>query len=211
MSRIRFAGVLLLWMTASAAHANTLYPWIEIFPNSVAGLPGSVVGWGFTIQGDPTNWIQITGESLAFETNSSVGTFIPYLLIGGPVDFAIPPLYTWTQSFSAAGQTGVGEFDIDPGAVVGSQDTGDVVNFPGLAGIVINYNVFSGDPSIDPCLHASDGCQLNPTPLILHDQNNNVPNFEVDVAPEPGMGPLIALSGLGLLVAGRIRRRRSML
>jgi hypothetical protein len=181
-----FLGLMLLASAVWAAPTYSLIP----SDGTISGTPGSVIGWGFDIQGDATDWVSIVGASLLNETNP-LGTFNSYIdFYGGPVDFAIPPGTEWTMTFSAGPfpviGTGVGEYAISNTAIIGSQDTGQVV---------IDYDLFDGDP-------LQGGNQLNTTPLELLTANGALPSFTINVvSPEPASwivcaGGLIAIAAL---------------
>ena len=95
---------------------------------AVDGVPGSLVGWGFTIYNESsTDWVSFSGSALVDETNPALGSYMDLLgPQGGPSDFSVAPLATWTQAFSDPDQTGVGEYAIGISAVPGAVDSGSI-------------------------------------------------------------------------------------
>lgn len=107
---------------------------------AVDGVPGSLVGWGFTIYNESsTDWVSFSGSALVDETNPALGSYMDLLgPQGGPSDFSVAPLATWTQVFNDPDQTGVGEYAISMSAVPGAVDSGS---------IQVMWDDFTGDPT----------------------------------------------------------------
>jgi len=103
-------------------------PIIQLDPADgvLTGTPGSTVGWGFTIQSDPLQWISFEGSFLMNETNPGLGAYTDLIgASGGPLDFVLPagaPL--WMQSFSDAAQSGIGAYALSPASLPGDQNLG---------------------------------------------------------------------------------------
>ena len=177
----------LLVMGAWQASATSVGPYIVLDPanGAVAGTPGATVGWGFTIYGDPSQWI--TFDSSLLTESAPVGTYSDFIgQNGGPSDYALGPGATWTQSFSALSQTGIGQYIIDPGTPDASEDTGT---------FVIDYQYMTGDPGLGG---APTGSSLQ---LTLAD-GSTLPPFTIDVnaassTPEPSTAVPLLLLALG--------------
>jgi hypothetical protein len=130
-------------LLATAAQAT---PLLNLDPASgnLTGLPGSTVGWGFTLT-NTTDFLVVTGASFVPVPLSSFGTFTDFistgpLLVLGPA----PESPTITEAFNAATLSGIGAFHIAPTASGTASGT-----------IVINYALFSvspNDPNFDPDL-----------------------------------------------------------
>ena len=157
---------------------------VVLLDGKIAGLPGDFLGWGFTVEADPSLWISFVTSFTIDETNPSVGIYSDFIgNEGGPTNFELAPgAPDWTQSFDAISQTGLGVFSIDPNALMGSRDSGK---------IRVLYDAFAQDPNV------CDGC----TGAL---GQFDVP-FQVTVgAPEPSAW---LLAGLGLAALWRFRRR----
>jgi hypothetical protein len=174
---------------------------IQLSPanGTVTGSPGSVVGWGFTVNWTSTDgdWVVFTGSSLgspdAAESNPAIlalyTDFIGFQ--GGPLDFGLPPGSSpWTESFNSGLSTGVGSYRIASGAAIGAQDTGE---------ITFDFEVYNGDPT-------TSGVQIGD---LAEDYTYYASStaFAVNVAaPEPNSA--VGLAG-ALLIAGFVMRKRS--
>ncbi len=103
-------------------------PIIQLNPADgiLTGTPGSTVGWGFTIQSDPLQWISFEGSFLVNETNPGLGSYTDLIgASGGPLDFVLPAgAAAWTQVFSDAAQTGAGSYALSPASLPGDQNAG---------------------------------------------------------------------------------------
>ena len=103
-------------------------PIIQLDPADgvLTGTPGSTVGWGFTIQSDPLQWISFEGSFLMNETNPGLGVYTDLIgASGGPLDFILPAgAPAWTQIFSDAAQTGAGSYALSPASLAGDQNAG---------------------------------------------------------------------------------------
>jgi hypothetical protein len=109
-------------------------------PPAVDAVPGALAGWGFTIYNESsTDWVSFSGSALVDETNPALGTYTDLLgPQGGPTNYALGPLATWTQPFSDPNQTGVGEYAISISAVPGAVDSGS---------IRVMWDDFTSDPT----------------------------------------------------------------
>ena len=110
-------------------------PIIQLDPADgvLTGTPGSTVGWGFTIQSDPLQWISFEGSFLMNETNPGLGVYTDLIgASGGPLDFVLPAgAPAWTQSFSDAAQTGIGAYALSPASLPGDQNAGSAAGAVG--------------------------------------------------------------------------------
>jgi hypothetical protein len=181
MKRITLA-ILIAAAIAACAQAAIL-PTLTLLPGNgnVAGLPGTVVGWGFTLTfNDPSDWVILTGSE--FTGSPVYGTYVDYLsmatapaYVAGPA----PESSTVQQAWNSSLLLGVGEFDINPTALIDAVIKGN---------IVVHYSVFSMDPK-DP--------NFNPdTSTVVADATLSAP-AQVTVTPEPSS--LLLMLGAVLL------------
>ena len=202
----KLLGAMFLILTAAApGSANIVGPWITLLPDSVNGIPGETVGWGFRIEADPVYWISFTDSEAAGESSflgSGGGTGYSDLLgsLGGPNNGALAPDPTqsdpWVVAFDSLLAQGLGQYVIDAGVPLGAQDTGS---------LIIHYLVFDGDPS-------AGGNQVGGTQQLFLPNDpspgSTAPAFEVDVVPEPGATWLVGVCLLGFGEAFRRRRNK---
>jgi hypothetical protein len=184
-----------------AARADTT---LTLSPNNgaITGAPGTTVGWGFTFTND-SDYAVITGTQFCDSTSSplpaiclplapSLGTYTDFaglqFLVAGPS----PENTTISQAFDQAAGTGIGSFDIDPGA------SGTASGI-----IVLTYDLFSVSPN-DPAF--SFGDEISGGNYLTAAASVTV----APVAPVPEPGSLLLVSG-GLLLAvlqrGRLRAK----
>ena len=191
MKRVTLA-ILIAAAIAAGAQAAIL-PTLALLPGSgnVAGLPGTVVGWGFTLTfNDPSDWVILTGSE--FTGSPVYGTYVDYLSLGtaplyvaGPAPESSTVQHPWDPSLLL----GVGEFDINPTALIDAVIKGN---------IVVHYSVFSMDPN-DP--------NFNPdTSTVVADATVSA-QAQVTVTPEPSSLLLMLSAALLSLVLTRWRHR----
>jgi len=185
--------VALIAALALCAQADTV-PALTLIPASgdVSGVPGSVVGWGFTLMYTaPADWAELTGSE--FTGSTVYGAYVDYLssptnapfYVAGPSPENSTVTALWNPSTTPL--SGLGEFDINPTALPGVTVPGD---------IVVHYSVFSADPNsptFDPF-----------TDTVVPDATLSVP-VSVIVTPEPAA--LFPLSVMLLALVGRRARR----
>jgi hypothetical protein len=179
----------LLFFTLLAAvfcATATAAPIFELIPadGAVAGLPGDVVGWGFTLTND-TDYVVVTSSD--FVPGSPLGTYTdfigPNFIVVGP-----PPESTVvSQVFDPVALTGVGSFAISPSAMFGDTAVGE---------IQLTYDLFSRSPN-DP--------NFNPATDTISVGNLLSQPASVAVVPEPASWLLVGIAGAALAV---LRKRR---
>lgn len=122
---INYRTCLLLLVSTLSASAD---PIVILNPSggAISGAPGDTIGWGFTVQSDPALAVSFLSSFTLFETNPSIGFYTDFISSqGGPVDFTLNAgAPDWIESFDPVQQTGIGSFTIDPGALIGAQDSG---------------------------------------------------------------------------------------
>ena len=169
MKRVTLA--ILIGAAIAAGAQAAILPTLTLLPvnGQVAGLPGTVVGWGFTLTfTDPSDWVILTGSE--FTGSPVYGTYVDYLsLATAPLYVAglAPESSTVQQAWDSSSLLGVGEFDINPTALPDAVIKGN---------IVVHYSVFSMDPK-DP--------SFNPdTSTVVADATLSAA-AQVTVTPEP--------------------------
>ena len=177
-------------------------PVLTLLPSgSIGGLPGQQIGWGFSITND-ADYIEITSAQFCLTPVSfpacaepMQGLFTDFIsqfnsiIVGNPGG-TLPD--TVSQDFDAILLTGVGSFDIAPGAPFYSADFGQ---------IVLTYNVYDADPDgVDGANQLlSDQVLLASAAVFVTDQPVMEP------VPEPS-SVLLAAGGVLALLASRSRR-----
>jgi hypothetical protein len=191
MKRITLA-IVIAAVFAACAQAAAI-PTLTLLPanGQVAGLPGTVVGWGFTLTyTDPSDWVILTGSE--FTGSPVYGTYVDYLsLATAPLYVAgpAPESSTVQQAWVSSSMLGVGEFDINSTALIDAVIQGN---------IVVHYSVFSMDPN-DP--------NFNPdTSTVVADATLSEA-AQITVTPEPP-SLLLMLSGVLLSFALVVWRHR---
>ena len=191
MKRITLA-IVIAAVFAACAQAAAI-PTLTLLPanGQVAGLPGTVVAWGFTLTfTDPSDWVILTGSE--FTGSPVYGTYVDYLsLATAPLYVAgpAPESSTVQQAWVSSSMLGVGEFDINSTALIDAVIKGN---------IVVHYSVFSMDPN-DP--------NFNPdTSTVVADATLSEA-AQITVTPEPS-SLLLMLSGVLLSFALAVRRHR---
>ena len=176
-------------------YAGPLVPAIQTLPSNgdVAGPPGSVVGWGFTLSfSDPSDWVVLNDSN--FTGSTVYGNYVDYLaLLTAPLYVAgpAPESSTVTQPWTSTPALGLGEFDINSTAPPGTPIKGN---------IAVDYSIFSQDPN-DP--------NFDPGSFVTAGTLDA--SVEIDVAPEPGSLLLIGAGILPFGLALRLRRRNQAL
>ncbi len=187
----RLALGLIFAVSLSASPSFTLTP-----SGDISGLPGSTVGWGFTIQND-SGYIEITNSYYCADPfqypvcdPSEVGTYSDFIstdndIIVGPPGATDDPS-TVSQDFDPGLLTGVGSFAIDPGATVGDQGE-----------IVLIYTLTDVDPSDSPT-SITTGLVLSAAASVT---------VTASSVPEPGTVMLMLGALAGLYCLKKERRK----
>jgi len=167
---------------ASAAHADGVVSFSAV-PADISGPPGSTVGWGYSITNGTSDWVETTNVDQGLFQQ---GTFSA--LFDFPV---IAPGATVTENFIFTNGTGIdiglGEFAWDANAPVGFVNSGF---------FVLSYELFSGDPILDPnAIDLGAGANIS-TPYSVTVSSTAI--------PEPG-SLYLALSGIGIVLLFRKR------
>ncbi len=176
-----------IFLTTAALGAAPITLDLDPLGGSIAGAPGSTVGWGFTLTNASTSWISVTSSALTFETNPSLGVYVDFIGLqsGPPPSFAVAPSGFWAETFDSVSQ-GIGSYPISNSAALFAEDSGS---------ILVSFDIFDGDPS-------NGGIQTGSSSVSAP--------FSVDVAPssqvpEPSTLALTAVM-LGLLLAAAVGR-----
>jgi hypothetical protein len=210
MKRFAQIAILAIAVCCAAAHAT---PSFTVTPpgGAVSGSPGNVVGWGFTIINDTNFFLIIDGSAFCgpggdpqftdcTKTYNGLTQFGPAL--GTYTDFianyfsshytVVSPNTSYSQAFNPSLGTGVGEYFINPGAIPGSHDPGNLGQFSNL---FISYVEFLGSPY--------HGGQAASGDIELH------ANVSVTVGSAPVPEPAtMGITGAALLLLGALRLRR---
>jgi PEP-CTERM motif len=170
-------------------------PILALSPPSgaLSGLPGAVLGWGFTISNQDPDYLVVTGANLCTTqvvggvtfcdqfANPSLGAFTDYIaqfnfIIAGPA----PENPIVSQPFDQNLLTGVGSFAIDPGAVPGARFSGE---------ILLTYDLYSRSPNDS---HFDAGADF------ISSGNTLTQAASVTAIPEPTTFLLLAAGLVGL-------------
>jgi hypothetical protein len=120
---------LLCWMLGAVC--LTAAPVVTPYPSSaVVGLPGTIVGWGFQVTPDATEWISFTGSLTLNETNPALGFYLDLIgTQGGPATSGVlppSPEPVWEKEFDLNTFQGLGLFAISLSAPMNAVNSGDI-------------------------------------------------------------------------------------
>jgi hypothetical protein len=167
---------------------------LTLIPTSgeVAGAPGAVVGWGFTLTDLTDDWVVLADSYVGGALNSGVyGSYVDYVstqfYLAGPSPESSMLVVPWVQGAPGTGQ-GTGEFDIF------ATDPPDTL----ITGTInVDYDLFSvdpNDPNFDPDVDFIGSGTFTDTASVL-------------VTPEPGSW-LLLLSAILVPFVLAARRRK---
>jgi hypothetical protein len=187
MTKLLLYSYATLLLAAATAHADS----ISLQPgDSISGMPGSTIGWGFTLAPDPQFAVSIIGSFLIDETDPSIGSYSDIAsYLGGPsLGLLQPGGPAWTEPFvfnpDPSQETGLGSFEINPDAKPGESDSGV---------ILVEYETFDVTPACMGCYVASSVFEV---PF----------NVTVSGVPEPSTFTMV-LSVLGIAMGWRKKRK----
>ncbi len=181
MKRI-FLYTLIAVSFVGGAYATPV-PTITLTPagGTVSGKPGSVVGWGFSLNyAGTSDWVVLVGSE--FTGSTVYGTYVDYLASAFYVAGPAPESSTVSQTFVPASQLGVGEFDIKSTALPGASITGN---------LLIYYDIFSQDPNSP---------NFDPNSFVEESTVNDAVDIQV-AAPEPSTEALLLGGAMILALA----------
>ncbi len=185
--------------TLLPAAAGPLSLTLDPVNGQVSGPAGTNVGWGFTLNGDTTDWLVVTAVHLGGDP-FPVGSFANFTdLLSTWVGSNVPlaPGGTLTQSW--AGGLGLAQF-----AIPGVSSTNDV----GAFNILVDYDLYDSNPFTDPNANYIDPGLLGPRQFSNTAQITVTAPDAGSGAPEPGTWVLF-LTAAPLIVLGRRRTRRA--
>lgn len=189
------ADLAALFFILGAAGSLPAAPAFILTPSpNISGPAGSTIGWGFTLSvpNDGTGYIEINSAEFCLSpitdpcTPSDLGTFTDF--ISAVNDVIVGPPDTISQSFDAIAQTGVGSFQISPGA-----------SGTNVGSIVLHYRETNLDP-FDP-----NAVPINPDVVLTVPASITV--TAAAATPEPCTAGLLAIS-FGMLFLNRKRKER---
>ena len=196
-------GILAATVWAGASGLLLADPALVLSPTgAMTGAPGATVGWGWSFSNDTPYYIEFSSNQFCdapviltpvLVCNApTTGTYQDIILGNDPI--IAPNTTTPVENFDAVTlSSGVGYFQIDPGAAPGSSDIGQ---------IVLTYDEYTLNPNDPNC---QSGCQVGFDIPVGADASVTVSQV---FTPEPGSGAL-ALAGLAGGLLWRRRRETS--
>ena len=170
---------------------------LELAPaaGSLAGNPGSTIGWGFSLTNATSDFLVVAnsffcegGQTPASSTCSPrLGVYSDIVAGNATV---VDPGSMVTQAFDAHGSSGLGSYTIWSSAAKGQIDSGS---------ISVVYDLFNADP------FTQSATQIGGDQIVSTVAQVSV-GTSVTSVPEPALPLLSGLIGLGVLT---IRRRLS--
>jgi hypothetical protein len=156
---------------------------LTLTPDTISGVPGSTVGWGFSLNNDTADWIVINGVA-ANGFNPAFGTFTEFAASNFIV---VAPNEIFSQSFNLPLMQGLGQFAIAAGAAPGDFSTGS---------FQVGFDRYSSDPLVNGGAGFIDGLGSFQVPFARVNAG--------DPVPEPAT---LALTGAALVALLTLRRR----
>ncbi len=182
----RILSVVALLVLSTTLSAQALVLDLSPANGGVNGYAGATVGWGYTVTNDSSDWVVLTASD--FSPLPSWGSYEDFFLTNLTKYVQLAPAGnsgdSWTESFNAQAQTGVGSFYIDNQANIGATATGN---------ITVSYDRYDGDPS-------NGGNQIGAYTVPV------AASVTVDAVPEPST---FLLLGGGLVGFFWVRRKSS--
>ena len=192
------AAVFGMWLMCAAAAAGPITIALTPADGAVSGLPGSTVGWGFSLTNGTADgtadfllvtnsYFCETGQDPTFTTcTQSLGTYNDFIANNGTL--VAPGDTTSPQPFDAGASQGVGEYIIDGGALPGLPDSGS---------LVVVYDLFDANPFDGGNLIGGDvELSVNASVTVLGATSE---------IPEPGTLLLLGL-GLATMLGAGLRK-----
>jgi hypothetical protein len=208
MARTFYMAVLGLFIMGLTASADLITLALTPASGTVSGLPGSTVGWGYSIDNDSSDYLLVANSYFCAGTEDPLFTTCsPSLGASTYNDFIannstlIAPGTSGVESFDAGTNSGVGEYIIDSSATSGETDIGSMA---------VVYDLFSGDPFTDPSATQIGG-DMDLTAAAEVEVTG-----PTSVVPEPGtlfflgfaFAALLAFDAVSKLRARRVSRPR---
>jgi len=171
---------------AASAGCLSADPALMLTPSpGLSGPPGNTVGWGFTIVNDTSDYLEFSSSQFCLNpvlltpvlscTPPLTGVFSDIIVGNDPI---IGPHSSLSENFDPINFTsGIGYFDINPGATPMSLDTGE---------IVLIYDGYDQNPNLGPANQL-----LFSVPMTA---DTSVTVTHQAVVPEPSTAALWALA-----------------
>jgi len=188
MKRLLETAIIAVTLLCPASRAATILQ-LDPIGGAISGLPGSTIGWGFTLTND-TDYLVVTSAN--FTPATALGLFTDFISFAFIIVGPAPESTVVTQPFDAFAGTGIGSFQIDPLAAAGAVALGQIELTYDL------YSVSPNDPTFDPIVHT-----ISVGNLLSAAASVTVAGAEI---PEPASFFLVAA---GLAVAARLRKQLS--
>ena len=176
-------------------------PTLSLLPSGdISGPAGANIGWGFTITNN-LDYIEITSAEFCLTpfpacSAPTIGMFTDIIsqfgndvIVGPPGAMDDPSTVSEPYEFDMMAKTGVGNFAINPGALPGDTNSGQ---------IVLTYNVFDQDPN-------NGGMELFDDQVLTANASVTV---TAATTPEPATAGLLVLGMAALVLVRRLAAAR---